>query len=344
MLLLADVFEEFREVCYKTYGLDPAHGFTASNLAGQAFLKVCKAEIELLTQRVHLDLVERLMRGGMSGVHKRKATANNEKTLQWSPFLPKKQLFMIDVNNLYGGIMQQYCLPTKGFEIVENVSLEEILNTSENSPNGYTVEVDLYYPDELHSTHADFPLAPDKHVVDYDWLGSYQMETLQNLPIRNGKTKKPTQTLYPKHNYVLHYLTLKLYVELGLKVKRLGQVLKFEQSRWLAPYIQLNTEERRNAKNQFEEQFFKLMNNSAYVKFCEGKRNRVKVKLVRNLDEFYNSTDKQELKSIRKIDEDFAAITMRKVKIVWDKPTIVGAVILDLNLGKNFLCSTSSII
>ena len=52
------MFQEFREVGYKTYGLDPAHCFTASNLTGQAFLKVCKAVAELLTQRDHLDLVE----------------------------------------------------------------------------------------------------------------------------------------------------------------------------------------------------------------------------------------------------------------------------------------------
>ena len=63
------VFEAFREVCYETYGLDCACYFTASNLSGDAFLKVCNANLKLLTEREHLNIVQKMIRGGMSSIY-----------------------------------------------------------------------------------------------------------------------------------------------------------------------------------------------------------------------------------------------------------------------------------
>ena len=110
VLILASIFEEFRKVCYATYGLNCAHFYTASNLSGEAFLKVCKADVELLTSRGHLKMAENLFRGGISSVFaKRKFEAN-----KYLPtFNPKaKQTFglFIDANSLYGGIMEKFPL------------------------------------------------------------------------------------------------------------------------------------------------------------------------------------------------------------------------------------------
>ena len=78
VVILADILEKLRQLCYATYGMDPAQSFTASNLAGQAYLKVCRPDIDLLTGRDHLDLAERHIRGGVSRVFaQRLATANN---------------------------------------------------------------------------------------------------------------------------------------------------------------------------------------------------------------------------------------------------------------------------
>ena len=81
VLLLASVFEAFRKVCYQTYGLDCACYFTASNLSGDAFLKICKPELKLLTNREHLDLLQRMIRGGMSSVNARRFYKANNKYL-----------------------------------------------------------------------------------------------------------------------------------------------------------------------------------------------------------------------------------------------------------------------
>ena len=91
VLLPASVFEAFREVCYQTYGLDCACYFTASNLSVDAFLKVCKPDLKLLTDREHLDLVQRRIRG------------NNKYLDNFLPSEPSSYILNIDANNLYGG-------------------------------------------------------------------------------------------------------------------------------------------------------------------------------------------------------------------------------------------------
>ena len=178
---------------------------------------------------------------------------------------------MIDANNLYGGIMEKFPLPLCEFELFDKREwtddnaqeiLHRILNTPDDDPVGYIVEVDLSYPDNLHYLHSDFPLAPTKEAIDECWLSVYQSDLLADMQIKKPpQVKKLIQTLLDKQNYTLHYQTLKLYVELGLVVTKLHRVLSFKQEKWLAPYVKLNTEKRKQAKNKFEEDFYKLMVN-----------------------------------------------------------------------------------
>ena len=160
VLLLASVFEAFREVFYQTYGLDYACYFTASNRSGDAFLQVCKPEVKLLTDREHLDLVQRMIRGGMSSVYALQFYKANKKYLD--DFLlsePSSYILKFDAKNLYGGIMKHCPLLLNDFSVVEK-SLADILLTSETSEWGYIVEVNLTIPEELHDFFADYPLPP----------------------------------------------------------------------------------------------------------------------------------------------------------------------------------------
>ena len=331
-LLLACVFEQFRKVCNSTYGLDCAQFYTTSNLAGAAYLKICRPELELLTQREMLNMTENLIRGGVASIyHKRLSVANNKFLNDFDTTKPSTFIWFVDANNLYGGIMKHYRLPLRNFHWT-NDTLEEIIQTSEDSDYGYVVEVDLDYPVELHDHHKDYPLAPTKEVVQKAWLGTYQRELLikSKVPVESTKTRKLLQTLHNKRNYTIHYITLKLYIELGLKVTKLHRALKFEQTNWLASYITLNTTKRQQATNKFEEDFYKLMSNAAYGKTCEGKRNRVNVKVVRKKDQLLTEMAKPNVKSFKIISEELATVTTKPTRVLWDKPTIVGAVILDL--------------
>ena len=346
VFLLAAVVLCFRQVCYDTYGLDCCQYYTASNLSGDAMLKICNPHLHLLTEREHLDMVENLIRGGVSSVYsKRLCRANNKFLPDYKPKNISSFIIMIDANNLYGGIMEKFLLPLCDFELFDKSEwtddnaqeiLHRILNTPDDDPVGYIVEVDLSYPDSLHDLHSDFPLAPTKEAIDECWLSEYQSDLLADMQIKKPpQVKKLIQTLFDKQNYTLHYQTLKLYVELGLVVTKLHRVLSFKQEKWLAPYVKLNTEKRKQAKNKFEEDFYKLMVNSSFGKTCEGKRNRMKVKLTRTEEETLKWTDKPEYQSSKIISEDLVTVCLQQSEILWDKPTIVGACILDL--AKKFM-------
>ena len=285
-------------------------------------LKICNPHLHHLTEREHLDMVENLIRGGVSSVYsKRLCRANNKFLPDYKPKNISSFIIMIDANNLYGGIIEKFPLPLCEFELFDKSewsddNAQEILHRILNTQ---------------HYLHSDFPLAPTKEAIDECWLSEYQSDLLADMQIKKPPhVKRLIQTLFDKQNYTLHYQTLKLYVELGLVVTKLHRVLSFKQEKWLATYVKLNTEKRKQAKKKFEEDFYKLMVNSSFGKTCEGKRNRMKVKLTLTEEKTLKWTDKPEYQSSKIISEDLVTVCLQQSEILWDKPTIVGACILDL--------------
>ena len=152
VFLLAAVVLCFRKVCYQTYGFDCCQYYTASNFSGDAMLKICKAPLELLTDREQLDMVEGLIRGGVSSIYnKRLSVANNKSLLNFNPKEPSAFIVMIDAINLYGGIMEKFPLPLNYFEFTDQQCdsgfepqfIQKVLETPDDSDVGYILEVDL---------------------------------------------------------------------------------------------------------------------------------------------------------------------------------------------------------
>ena len=280
--LLAEVFENFRKVFQEKYGLDPAHYYSAPGLSWDALLKKTGVELELLTDMdMHL-MIERGMRGGISMVSKRYAKANNPRVEGYDPAQPKNYITYLDANNLYGWAMS-LPLPKKNFHWKRVMPTEEqIMKMKWNSKKGWILEVDLEYPAQLHDAHNDYPLAPEKKVIKPEQMSEYQRRLMADLDLTTPETEKLVLTLEDKEKYVVHYSNLQFYLRHGMRLKKVHRVIEFDQEPWMEPYIRMNTEFRKNAKSDFETDFYKLMNNSVFGKTMENLRNRVDVKLVRD--------------------------------------------------------------
>ena len=167
--------------------------------------------------------------------------------------------------------------------------------------------------------------------VTEDMLSDYCKMIASKYNISTGLVCKLIPTLSNKEKYVLHYRNLQLYTELGLKVTKIHRVLEFDQSPWLKQYINFNTKKRTNAKNPFEKDFFKLMNNSVYGKCMENVRKRVDVKLVTDEKRLLKMASKPTYVSSKIFSENLVAVHKIKETLTLNRPAYVGMCILDLS-------------
>ena len=234
VLLLADVFENFRDLCLKIYGLDPVYYFTAPGLAWDSCLKITSIDLELLSDPNMLLMFEKGIRGGISIISNRYGEANNKYMRKgFNKNKPSKYLMYLDANNLYGCAMSE--------------NLIQCLRA-------------------------------------------------------------------------------------GMKLKKIHRGIKFVESEWMKPYIDKNTNLRAKAKNNFEKDFFKLMNNSVFGKTMENIRSRVDVKLVNTKEKLRKLVAKPNLKSPPKIfNENLVSVHMKKTSLTMNKPIYLGMCILELS-------------
>ena len=330
VLLLADVFENFRRTCLENYKLDPAHYMSAPGLSWDAFLKQSGEEIELVSDMDMFQFFEKGMRGGVSHIAHRHSEANNKYMETYDETLENKYLMYLDANNLYGWAMSQP-LPNGEFEWVEEIDNININDYLEDSDRGMVLEVDLDYPKELHNLHNGYPLAPESKEIDKSMLSDYAKKIAEKFQLTIGGVRKLVNSLGPKKNYVLHVRNLKLYTDLGMKLTKVHRAVTFKQSPWLKNYIDFNTKKRSVARNMFEKDFFKLMNNSIYGKTMENLRKRVDVKLVSTKDDLLKLTASPCFQSHRIMNENLIVVKRMKEVLTLNKPCYVGMSILDLS-------------
>ncbi|RLU26805.1 hypothetical protein DMN91_000602 [Ooceraea biroi] len=207
-------------------------------------------------------------------------------------------------------------LPYADFRWIDDTSNFDVNAITPDSPKGYVLEVDLEYPQYLHDAHADLPFCP----------------TCDKPP---GKRQdKLLATLYDKKRYVIHYRNLQQCTHHGLRIIKIHRILEFAQSPWLRGYIELNTQFRTAAKNDFEKNLYKLMNNAVFGKTMENVRNHVDVKLLTKWDGRYGAEAmiaKPNFHSRAVFSSNLVAVQLRKLEVKFNKPIYVGMCILDIS-------------
>ena len=212
-------------------------------------------------------------------------------------------------------------LPVDGFEWVEDLSTineDFIKNYDENNNVGYFIEANVEYPKERHTLHSDLPFLPEIMEVN--------------------KCKKLICNLYDKKKYVDHISSLKQALNHGLILKKVHRVIKFNQSACLKEYIDINTEYSLNAKNDFQKDFFKLMNDAVFGKTIENVRNHRDIKLVTNDTEINKLVREPNYHTTKWFSENLLAIEMKKTVIKANKSIYLGLAILSLSKIRMYEC------
>ena len=228
-----------------------------------SLFKKTNVELELKPDYDMLLMVEQGIRGGICHSIHRYAKANNKYMKNYNNNVESLYIQYLDANNLYGWAMSKK-LPVNGFKWLDSakhiINEDFIKNYNENDKKGYILKVDVKYPKKLLGLHSDLPFLPEIREIN--------------------KCKKLVCNLYDKKKYVVHINSLKQALNHGLKFQKIHRIIEFNQKAWLKPYIDMNTKLRKLAKNDFEKDLFKLMNNSVFGKTMENIRKHRDIKLA----------------------------------------------------------------
>jgi hypothetical protein len=336
VLLLADIWSNFREVCYKNYNLDCTYYYTAPSLSWDSMLKKTKINLELLTDIDMVNFVESGIRGGLSQISKRYAKANNKYMKEYDESKEDSFITYLDANNLYGGAMSEY-LPYEKFKWnKEKWETNKILELNDKGDKGYLFDVDLHIPEKLHDYFNGYVPLPLNKSVKKNELNKWQQENYNE-----SKVEKLCCTLDDRKDYVVNYRMLKLALSLGFELVKVNKVLEYNQKPFLKEYIDLNTNLRKKAKSDFEKDFYKLMNNSVFGKTMENVRNRIEFRLISNEGQVDRLTNK--MNSFKIFDDNLVGVHMQKKSVKMNKPIYIGQNVLDdskftmMNFHYNFM-------
>ena len=324
VILLADIFEKFIEVSKTEFGINPLYHISLPGTTWSNGLKYTKIELELIKNVDLFQMFEHGIRGGLSGVFGDRYIASDNNTV----------ILHVDMNNLYGFAMS-FHLPTGNFQIYENNSITEsfidkVLNTHDCSNTGYILTVDLIYPDNNKYKSKNFPFCPENKSINPDNYTEYMKE---HEPNPHRPTSKLICDQTNKEYYIVHYRNLKFYLRMGMIIKKVHRIVSFDQSPWLAKYIDYNTQKRAEADSDFMKDYHKNLICSFFGKTMEDVRNRIKVEFVKNSNErkILQYQSRLDFNGIHKSYQDYDSYIFKSNVVRMEKPIYLGFCILELS-------------
>lgn len=334
VLLLSEIFENYRKNIFKHYKLEPVFYLTLPSLTLDAALLFSNIEIQLLSDYDKYLFFEKALRGGFSTITKRFSRSNTKSIPEFfDPSKPSKEIVYFDKNNLYGAALREY-LPVGGYRWLSKTEIATLRLEQMTSDQklGYMYEVDLFYPPHLHNYFDEYPPAFQSDIIT-DEMTSCDTKNLRKSFFKTKQSKVPKLlgTLYTKRNYITHYRNLQLYKKIGIEILKTHRVLEFEQAPIYRDYIDFNSERRRNAKTVTESNETKLLINSLYGKQVENKKNRIEILLACDENQARKIVNKPSFKKFLPINEDLVLLERTKINVILDRPYPCGIVCLELS-------------
>lgn len=321
VIILADVFENFRRTCNKIYNLEPVHYPTADSMSWDAMLKCTKVKLDLISDTEMAKFINSARREGLIQCTTRMMEANNKYMQNFNPRKPTNHLACLEANDLYDWAMSQ-SLPYSDFKFLSSNEIQtlDFQNICPDGEIGYLLEVDLKYPPHLHSPHNFLPFCP-----------------INRIP-PGKKISIVMADLNDKNNYILHLKHLQLCLQQGLILENIHRVLSFQQSCWLKPYIDLNLNQL--SKNEYETRFFESMNYAIYKRSMKRPEESCEIVLISNnnskQDEFSKRIANNDVQSVEIFGENLAAIKTKNSNIFYNEPTYIGVSVSELTKWKMY--------
>lgn len=239
------------------------------------------------------------------------------------------------------GAAQSCPMPLNNFQWLTREEIDA-LNVSalvENQDTGYVFEVSLSYPKELHFQHNNFGLCPENVQITEKDLSSYARQCHRELYGKDTyKATKLISTFSDKKEYVVHYLTLKTYLELGMKIIKVHRVLSFHQTPYLKEYIDLCTSLRKKSKSSTHEAIWKLMNNALFGKTIQRKRDYLNVSFSTSEKTIGGMITNPLFTGYKIISPNLVACFSKSKCVLLDSPIQIGFSILELSKKIMFEC------
>jgi hypothetical protein len=352
--LLSDCLCAFRKNIHELHGLDMCQYLSLASLTWDCCLKNIYDEnkfvIELLSDVDMMEMFEKMKRGGFCNLfNKRHSKANNKYMKIYDETKQSTYIMYFDINNMYGGAMIEM-LPYGEFKWVDKITLEEIINTDDENEYGYVIDCDIKIPVELQDTVLkDMMIVPYNRVIVESELSDYNKKIMKKNNIKSiSKVKKLVSDYHDRTNYVCHYRIIKYIYSLGITDIKINKCIKFKQGKILESYIMKNQKRREIAKNEFEKNLYKDLNNMVFGNTIKNIREYTNVNLYdgSSIDKVRNKMSRYNVKSVKEMNGSYFQLETYKSKILYNIPVFIGVTILDIskiqayNFHYNYICKT----
>ena len=342
-VLLAEVVSEFRRVVYEEARLDCSYYVSLPSLAFDCMLKTLDEPIELCSDPDMVLMFEAGIRGGVSYISNRRAVLTPEEC-EMPEMELNHNIIYLDANNLYS-VGQSAPLPMGDYRWLHSSEYDSFdwvkLGEDVDRPEGYILEADIHYPESLHLSHDEFPMAPERKNITYSDLSPYSKECLQLFKGKSQMLRYTSEklcgTLGTKTKYIVHYRNLALYLRHGLQLGKVHRVIGFRQKPFVKKFIERMTLKRAQAKTPFMSSVAKLQMNSVFGTFLLDRRKHMKVKFAtsKKLCEKYMSDPCY--KGHRILNDNLVAVYFHQKVVKMEQLYSVGFSILDISKQHMFM-------
>ena len=334
VIALAEEFERFRARIFKQYEIEPVHFFSASGLVYTSMLKMTRVELDLISDPTQYLFLERSMRGGICFNSRKFSEANVPGTSTYNPDQPHKYILGFDVSNMYASIIQEEKLPCSKFEWVTSTELSRMdwMHWDPDGDIGYTVEVDILYPQALWARDDEYPMAAERISVPPVWWSDAQRDIARLCEIDDReRPPKLISHLGPRRKYVVHGKVLQFMMKRGLVVCQFHRGIRYRQSHYMADFMRDLTAQRRDAQDHCTDSTLKRYICGLFGRMCRQPRKDKDYTLETNMKRFQKKVASPWFVGFQTIGENMIALEMKKKTLRLVEPVYAGVSVLDLS-------------